>query len=74
MVNEHYLQHLLELSFIVYDFSRRLSFVCGLPAPIRPAAWSRGMEAGLVTYFTRSTHLADEGSTVFRAAGSRSSE
>jgi hypothetical protein len=69
MVNEYCLQRLVERPFIVYGFSLRLSFVCGLPAPIRPAARSRGMDVGLETYFTRSTHPADEGSIVFRAAG-----
>jgi hypothetical protein len=69
MVNEHYLQRLVERLFIVCGFSLRLSCVCGLPAPTRPAAQSRGMEVELETYFTRSTRPADEESIIFRAAG-----
>jgi hypothetical protein len=69
MVNEHCLQHLVERLSIVYGFFLWLSFVCGLPAPIRPAARSQGMEVGLETYFIHSTHPADEESIVFRAAG-----
>jgi hypothetical protein len=44
----------------------RLSFVCGLPAPIHPAAWSRKVEVGLETFFICSTHPADEKSIVFQ--------
>jgi hypothetical protein len=51
-------------SFIIYGFSLRLSFVCGLPAPIQLASWSRGMEVGLETCFIHSTHLADGDSIV----------
>jgi hypothetical protein len=64
MVNEHCLQRLVEQFSINYDFSLRLSFVRGLPAPIRPAAQSRKMEVGLETFFICSTHLADEESVV----------
>jgi hypothetical protein len=69
MVNEHCLQCLVERLFIVCGFSPWLSCVCGLPAPTHPAAWSRVMEVELKTYFTRSTHPADEESIIFRAAG-----
>jgi hypothetical protein len=69
MINKHCLQRLVERLSIIYGFSLRLSFICGLPAPTRPAARSRGMEVGLETYFIRSTHLADEDSIVFREAG-----
>jgi hypothetical protein len=65
MVNEHYLPRLVEQFSIVYGFSLRLSFVCGLPAPTRPAARSRKVEVGLETFFIRSTHPADEESIVF---------
>jgi hypothetical protein len=68
MVNKHCLQRLVEELFIVCGFSLQLSCVCGLSAPTRPAARSRGMEVGLETYFTCSTHPADEESIVFRAA------
>jgi hypothetical protein len=68
MVNKHCLQRLVEQFSIVYGFSLRLSFVCGLPAPIRPAVRSRKMEVGLETYFICSTHPADEESIAFRAA------
>jgi hypothetical protein len=68
-VNEHCLQRLVELSFIVYGFSLWLSFVCGLPTPIRPAAQSRGMKVRLETYSTHSTHPADDRLIVLRAAG-----
>jgi hypothetical protein len=53
---------------IVYDSALRLSFVCGLPAPIRPAAWSRKVEIGLETFFIRSTHPADEKSIIYRGS------
>jgi hypothetical protein len=69
MVNEHYLPRLVEQFSIVYSFYLRLSFICGLPAPTRPSAWSQKVEVGLETFFIRSTHPADEGSFVFRAAG-----
>jgi hypothetical protein len=68
MVNEHCLQRLVERFSIIYGFSLRLSFVCGLPAPIRPAARSQKMEVGLETYFIHSTHPGDEESIIFRAA------
>jgi hypothetical protein len=45
---------------IVYGSALRLSFVCGLPAPIRPAVWSRKVEVRLETFFIRSTYPADE--------------
>jgi hypothetical protein len=60
MVNEHCLQCLVERFSIVYGFSLWLSFICGLPAPIRPASQSWKMEVGLETYFICSTHPADE--------------
>jgi hypothetical protein len=69
MVNEDYLQRLVEQFSFIYGFSLRVSFVCGLSAPIHPAAWSRKMVVGLETYFIRSTHPADEESVIFRAAG-----
>jgi hypothetical protein len=65
MVNEHCLLRLVEQFSIIYDFSLRLSFVCGLPAPTRPAARGWKVEVGLETFFIRSTHLADEESIVF---------
>jgi hypothetical protein len=68
MVNEHYLLRLVEQFSIVYGFSLRLSFVCGLPAPTRPAARSRKVEVGLETSFIRSTHPADGESIIFRVA------
>jgi hypothetical protein len=82
MVNEHCLQHLVEQLSTIYGFSPWLSFVFGLPAPIRPAARSRKMEVGLETYFIHSTHPVDEESIIFREAscgsvpetGRRSSE
>jgi hypothetical protein len=52
--------------YIVFGSALRLSFVCGLPAPIRPAARSRKAEVGLETFFIRSTHPADERSIVFK--------
>jgi hypothetical protein len=69
MVNEHCLQRLVERLFIVCGFSLRLSIICGMPAPIRPAARGWGMEVGLETYFIRSTHPTDEESIIFRVAG-----
>jgi hypothetical protein len=69
MVNEHCLQCLVEQFSIAYGFFLRLSFVCVLPAPIRPPARSRKMDFGLETYFIRSTHPVDEESVIFRAAG-----
>jgi hypothetical protein len=69
MVNEHYLQCLVEHFFIICGFSLWLSFVCGLPAPIRLASRSWGMEVGLETHSIRSTHLAGGKSIIFRAAG-----
>jgi hypothetical protein len=51
---------------IIYGSALRLSFVCGLPAPIRPAAQSRKVEVGLETFFICSTHPANEKSIVFR--------
>jgi hypothetical protein len=51
---------------IIFGSALRLSFVCGLPAPIRPAAWSRKVEVGLETFFIRSTHPADETSIIFQ--------
>jgi hypothetical protein len=65
MVNEHCLPRLVEQFSIVYSFSLRLSFVCGLPAPIRPAARSRKVEVGLETFFIRSTRPADEELIIF---------
>jgi hypothetical protein len=66
MVNEHCLQCLVERFSIVYVFfSLRLPFVCGLLAPIRPAAQIRKVEVGLKTFFIRSTYPADEESIIF---------
>jgi hypothetical protein len=50
---------------IVYGSALWLSFVCGLPAPIRPAARSRKAKVGLETFFTRSTHPAGEKAIIF---------
>jgi hypothetical protein len=50
---------------IVYGSALRLSFVRGLPAPIRPAARSRKVEVGLETFFIHSTHPAGERSIIF---------
>jgi hypothetical protein len=65
MVSEHYPPCLVERLSIVYGFSLRLSFVCGLPAPTRPAARSQKVEVRLETFFIRSTRPADEESIVF---------
>jgi hypothetical protein len=65
MVDEHRLWRLVEQFSIIYGFSLRLSFVCGLPARTRPAARSRKVEVRLKTFFIRSTHPADEELIVF---------
>jgi hypothetical protein len=62
---EHFPPRLVERLSIIYGFSLQLSFVCGLPAPTRPAARSRKVEVGLETFFIRSTHSTDEESIVF---------